>query len=88
MSKRITSYSKLSKGEKEYINWLLVEGELKILEVNFKKGVIVKLNDEELFIVLDTWTGFDKKARDDREDGEEGAYPGEETDDNKPLIMN
>jgi hypothetical protein len=67
MSKRITSYSKLSKGEKEYINWLLVEGELKILEVNFKKGVIVKLNDEELFIVLDTWTGFDKKARDDIE---------------------
>jgi hypothetical protein len=88
MSKRITSYSKLSKGEKEYINWLLVEGELKILEVNFKKGVIVKLNDEELFIFLDTWTGFDKKARDDREDGEEGACPGEVTDDKKPLIMN
>ena len=88
MAKKITSYSKLSKGEKDYINWLLVEGVLKMLEVNFKKGVIVKLNDEEFFIVLDTWKGFDKKERDDMDDSEDDAYLGEEPDSNNPVIMN
>ena len=71
MAKRITNYSKLSKDKKEYINSLLDASELKIIEVNFKKGVIVELEEDEFFVVLDTWTGFDKREEndDDDEDG-------------------
>ncbi|MEJ6736275.1 MAG: hypothetical protein QNK84_04500 [Flavobacteriales bacterium] len=71
MAKRITNYSKLSKDKKEYINSLLDASELKIIEVNFKKGVIVELEEDEFFVVLDTWTGFDKREEndDDEEDG-------------------
>lgn len=71
MAKRFTNYSKLSKDKKEYINSLLDASELKIIEVNFKKGVIVELEEDEFFVVLDTWTGFDKREEndDDEEDG-------------------
>jgi len=68
MAKRITNYSKLSKDKKEYINSLLDASELKIIEVNFKKGVIVELEEDEFFVVLDTWTGFDKREDNDRDE--------------------
>jgi hypothetical protein len=70
MAKRITNYSKLSRDKKEYINSLLVTTELKIIEVNFKKGVIIDLEDDEFFVVLDTWEGFDKRNGNDEDEEE------------------
>jgi|TARA_B110001469_G_C9278032_1_gene154229 hypothetical protein len=73
MAKRITSYSKLSKDKKEYINSLLNATELKIIEVNFKKGIIIDLEGEEFFVVLDTWPGFyiEKESERDLEEEED-----------------
>ncbi len=71
MAKRITNYSKLSKERKEEINTLLKASELRIIEVNSKKGVIIGLDEEEMFVVLDTWSGFDKRSISDEENEED-----------------
>ena len=71
MAKRVTTYSKLSKERKEFIDSLLENSELKMIEVNAKKGVIVDLEGDDIFVVLDTWTGFDKR---EEEDDEEDDY--------------
>lgn len=88
MDKRITRYSKLTKDKKEYINSLLEASELKIIEVNFKKGVIVDLEGDEFFIVLDTWTGFDKIEENDRGDDDEEGEGLEELEDSNSQLDN
>jgi hypothetical protein len=65
MAKKITNYSKLSKDNKAYVNSLLERSALKIIEVNLNKGVIIELEKEVFFVVLDTWTGFDKRLEKD-----------------------
>ena len=88
MDKRITRYSKLTKDKKEYINSLLEASELKIIEVNFKKGVIVDLEGDEFFIVLDPWTGFDKIEENDRGDDDEEGEGLEELEDSNSQLDN
>jgi len=78
MAKRITTYSKLSKEKKEFIDSLLANSELKMIEVNAKKGVIADLEGDEFFVVLDTWAGFDK--REEEVSDEEDDYGEEEED--------
>jgi hypothetical protein len=85
MAKRVTTYSKLSKEKKEFIDSLLDDSELKMIEVNAKKGVIVDLEGNEVFVVLDTWTGFDKREEEKRD--EEDDYDEEDEDDLEENLL-
>ena len=71
MAKRITHYSKLTREKRDYLNSMLDDKELKILDINLKKGVIVNIDQEECFVVLDTWQGFDNKKDEDEDEDEE-----------------
>jgi hypothetical protein len=53
MAKKFTSYSKLSKDRKEQINELLETGDVKLIDVNDKRGLITYFDDEEYLVVLD-----------------------------------
>ncbi|MGB0881796.1 MAG: hypothetical protein ACPGSO_02505 [Vicingaceae bacterium] len=80
MAKKITYYSRLSKERKALVSSLLEDSELKIIEVNLKKGVIIEIEEDECFIILDTWEGIDSK-KDEEDDEEEDDLDLDENDD-------
>ena len=60
MAKKIKLYSKLPDEEKNYINSLIKNSELKVIYVNAqadsKKGVIVTSEEDEILIIFDVKT--------------------------------
>ena len=78
MAKKITLLSKLSRDRKEYVTDLLKDTDIKTIEVNSKKGIIVKFDEDEdeYFIILDNLS----KHSDDDEDDDEDDFDDEDDD--------
>jgi hypothetical protein len=75
MAKKIKLFSKLSKKEQNYINSLLDNSELKIINVNSnedsKKGVVMASEDDEILIIFDIINEHIERDDEDDEDDEE-----------------
>jgi len=78
MTKKITLLSKLSRYRKEYVCELLKDPEVKTIEVNAKKGIIVNFDENEYFIVLDNLENDPSDYHSEEED--------EEIDDEGPEL--
>ena len=73
MAKKIKLYSKLPDEEKNYINSLIKNSELKVIYVNAqadsKKGVIVTSEEDEVLIIFDIKT--EHTVTENNEEGED-----------------
>lgn len=68
MAKKIILYSKLIRDRRERVNKLLDAKKINAIEVNGKKGVLMTWEEDDFFVILDTWSGFGNEQDDDEED--------------------